>query len=87
MRKRGVILGRIAARDLASIGSPIVEVAGTRIVGLSQHYAETKGLLALLGSSDNLEIALNGGDAATALGVGPGDSVVVRECPHEGESP
>jgi S-adenosylmethionine hydrolase len=69
-------LGRI---DLAGLTNPIVEVAGRHIVGLSQHYAEKAGLLALLGSSDRLEIALNGGSAAAALGLAVGDSVVVRE--------
>jgi S-adenosylmethionine hydrolase len=83
----GNAITNITSRDLASIASPIVEVAGTRIFGLSGHYAQRNGLLALIGSGGFLEIALNGGDAAAALGVGPGDPVVVRRCPDRGESP
>jgi S-adenosyl-L-methionine hydrolase (adenosine-forming) len=69
----------IAAADLADLTDPIVEVAGQRIVGLSHHYAQTTGLLALFGSSDRLEIAVNGGNAAATLGLKVGDPVVVRE--------
>lgn len=71
----------IKAQDLATIASPIIEAAGTQIAGISRHYAERPGLLALVGSSDVLEIALSGGDAATALGLRPGDPVIVRQRP------
>ena len=65
--------------DLNGFTAPVVEVAGLRILGLRQHYAGGSGLLALIGSSDRLEIALNGGSAATEFGLGPGTPVVVAE--------
>jgi S-adenosylmethionine hydrolase len=69
----------VTPSDLAGLAAPVVEVAGQRIAGLSHHYAERSGLLALLGSSDRLEIAVNGGSAAATLGLNVGDPVVVRE--------
>jgi S-adenosyl-L-methionine hydrolase (adenosine-forming) len=69
----------IARADLADLTDPVVEVAGQHITGISHHYAERSGLLALLGSSDRLEIAINRGNAAATLGLRVGDPVVVRE--------
>jgi S-adenosylmethionine hydrolase len=69
----------ISRADLADLTMPVVEVAGQRIAGLSHHYAEKCDLLALLGSADRLEIAVNGGSAAAMLGLKVGDTVVVRE--------
>jgi len=77
----------IRSRHLTGIRAPVVLAAGQRIIGISSHYAEQVGLLALIGSSDHLEIALNGGDAATALGLRREDPIVVRECSDGGESP
>lgn len=79
----GNAITNMTARDLAPIASPRVEVAGACIVGLSGHYAQRNGLLALIGSAGFLEVALNGGNAAAALGVAPGDPVVVREARTE----
>lgn len=56
----------------------VVSVAGQEIVGVSHHYAERPGLLALVGSAGCLEVAVNGGSAA-ALGIGVGDRVAVRQ--------
>jgi S-adenosylmethionine hydrolase len=91
-RRGGQIVGRvrrvdrfgnaitdIGSTDLADLTLPIVEVVGQRIVGLSHHYAEKSGVLALLGSANLLEIAVNGGSAAATLGLKVGDPVVVRE--------
>jgi S-adenosylmethionine hydrolase len=69
----------VSRADVEDLMLPIVEVAGQRIAGLSYHYAEKSGLLALLGSADFLEIAVNGGSAAARLGLKVGDPVVVRE--------
>jgi S-adenosylmethionine hydrolase len=71
----------VTPTDLAGLAAPVVEVAGQRIAGLSHHYAERSGLLALVGSSERLEIAVNGGSAAATLGLKVGDLVVVREGP------
>jgi S-adenosylmethionine hydrolase len=69
----------LTAADLAGFAAPVVEAAGRRIVGLSHHYAEREGLLALVGSADRLEVAVNGGSAAAELGLRTGDPVVVCE--------
>jgi len=51
----------------------------TVVLHLSTHYAEAKRgtLTALLGSSGNLEISINRGNAAQKLGVGIGGSVLL----------
>lgn len=54
------------------------EVAGQSVVGLSRAY-QGNGLLALIGSSGYLEIAVAGGSAAATLGVSRGAEVVVRQ--------
>ena len=41
-------------------------------------YASAGELCALVGSSDHLEIAVNGGNAAEALGLGRGGAVQLR---------
>ena len=65
------------AADLPS-GELVVEVAGRTIRGLSPSFAAAEGFLAIVDSWGRLEIALRGGDAAAALGLDVGDSVVVR---------
>lgn len=56
-----------------------VAIAGTTIQGLRQTFAEVEQqeILAYIGSSGRLEIAVRGGDAAAQLGVGVGDPVLV----------
>lgn len=58
----------------------IIEIKGRSIPGLRRTYAEgEKGeLLALMGSSDRLEIAVNHGNAGYTLGAGKGSPVEVR---------
>ncbi len=58
----------------------VVEVAGTKIRGLSSTFADADGLLALIGSHGYLEIAENLGSAARSLGIGVGDVVIVHPC-------
>ncbi len=57
-----------------------VEVAGQEIVGVRRAYAQVEPgeMLVLIGSSGYLEIAVREGSAARALGVRPGDEVVLR---------
>lgn len=59
-------------------GEPIFEILGRTIVGLSRYYAERAGLIALVGSSGLIEIAVSGGSAARELRTSKGDVVVVR---------
>ncbi|MEP7200235.1 MAG: SAM-dependent chlorinase/fluorinase, partial [Chloroflexota bacterium] len=60
-------------------GQPVIAIAGRRIVGVRQTYAEVERgeLLALIGSSGYLEIAVREGNAAQTLGVNVGDEVRV----------
>ena len=67
-----------SARDLAPTAI-IVEIADREIVGLSQTYQSGDGLVALMGSSGTLEIAVRNGNAAAELSAGVGASVWVRE--------
>lgn len=57
-----------------------VEVGSSRVSRIVATYADAEpgALCALVGSSDHLEIAVSGGNAAEALGVGRGAIVRVR---------
>jgi S-adenosylmethionine hydrolase len=54
-----------------------VEVAGHRIQGISDYYAQKEGVLAILGSSGYLEISLRDGSAYDFLGTVVGDEIKV----------
>ncbi len=56
----------------------LVEIRGRRIHGLSETYGRGDGLLALIGSSGLLEIAVRQGSAAADLNAGIGEPVTVR---------
>ena len=56
-----------------------VEAAGQSICGISRTYSDGRSLLALLGSSGYLEIALSGGSAGSFLNVKAGDEVRIRQ--------
>jgi len=60
-------------------GKLCLEIAGRQIEGLSTSYAEADKLLAILGSSGNLEIALKNGSAAILLDAKIGDEVRIKE--------
>ncbi|HLH72157.1 MAG TPA: SAM-dependent chlorinase/fluorinase [Chloroflexota bacterium] len=75
----GNAITNITRAELARLTLPVVEVVGLQIVGLQHQYAGASGLLALIGSSDRLEIALNGGNAAVEFGLAVGTPVVVEE--------
>ena len=55
-----------------------VVVGHSRIRGISRSYAEGGELLAIIGSGGSLEIAARDGSAARSLGVGVGETVVVK---------
>ncbi len=59
-------------------GELVVQVKGRRIHGLSRSYAEAGPLLAIVGSTATLEVAVRNGSAAEALGAGVGDAVRVE---------
>jgi S-adenosylmethionine hydrolase len=75
----GNLITNIRGRDLSvGLKGITVEVGDGVIRRLSQTYAEGKGLLALIGSRDYLEISLKDGNAAASLHAGIGDKVKIR---------
>jgi S-adenosylmethionine hydrolase len=74
----GNLITNIKRHDLPETRETItVEVSGRLIKGLSRTYAESQGLLALIGSSDHLEISLKEGNASTYLNARVGDEVKI----------
>lgn len=65
---------------LETPGAWSVEIAGSRIEGLSRTYADAPigALIAIVGSEGLLEIASVNGDASQSLRAGPGATVWVR---------
>jgi S-adenosylmethionine hydrolase len=78
----GNLITNVAASQLAATPAQdwVVEVAGSRIDGLNRTYGDSYAgtLVALIGSSGWLEIAVVNGDASQRLSVGPGASVCLR---------
>ena len=74
----GNLITDIKGDDLPTPDEVTVEVSGQLISRLSGTYADGSGLLAVIGSSGYLEIALKGGTASSLLGARIGDEVTVR---------
>lgn len=75
----GNLITSISSGDLpAEAGAITIEVGRRTIHGLSRTYGTAEGLLALMGSSDRLEISLKDGSAAAFLGAGAGDEVKIK---------
>jgi S-adenosylmethionine hydrolase len=55
----------------------LIEVAGHRIQGISDYYAQNEGILAIPGSSGYLEVSLRDGSASDFLGTVVGDEIKV----------
>ena len=74
----GNLITDIKNDDLSrEMSATTIEVNHQLISGLSQTYADSDGLLALIGSSGHLEIALKDGHAASFLAAEIGDEVKV----------
>lgn len=73
----GNLVTDIRCQDLPP-GELLIEVAGRRLAGISLTYQEGDELVAVVGSSGYLEIAVPGGNAAAVLGAGLGVHVLVR---------
>jgi S-adenosylmethionine hydrolase len=73
-------IDRLTFEQFADGRSIAVDVGGRDVPRLVATYAEASGgeLCALFGSTDHLEVAINAGNAAAALGVGRGAPVRVR---------
>ena len=74
----GNLITNIPEGLLRGAGELVVQVKGRRIRGLSRSYAEAGPLLAIVGSTATLEVAVRNGSAAKALGAGVGDPVRVE---------
>ncbi|HEY3232190.1 MAG TPA: SAM-dependent chlorinase/fluorinase [Roseiflexaceae bacterium] len=79
----GNCITNITPGDLEQVGKGtqvVVDIIDQHISGLHQNYADgpVGALIALIGSSDHLELAVRNGNAAKTLGVGIGDTVRVR---------
>jgi S-adenosylmethionine hydrolase len=73
-------IDRRTLEKFAAGGSIAIEIGGREIPRVVATYAEAPGqeLCALFGSTDHLEIAINGGDAAAALRASRGAALTVR---------
>ncbi|HAS27837.1 MAG TPA: S-adenosyl-l-methionine hydroxide adenosyltransferase [Dehalococcoidia bacterium] len=72
----GNLITDITSADISQKrDSLVIEMGNERIKGISNTYAEGKGLLACIGSSGYLEIAVKNGSAASLLAVKTGDAV------------
>ncbi len=75
----GNLISNIKSSDLPRAEQPITIEVGNRLIsGLSHTYAEGEGLLALIGSSGYLEIALKDGNAGSLLDSEVGSEVRIR---------
>lgn len=76
----GNLVSNIDAALLADLPQPVIH-AGSHVLSLAGTYGEAPiGVpLALVNAFDLLEIAINGGHAARALGLGAGMAVEVRD--------
>jgi hypothetical protein len=72
----GNLITNIKGSDLPG-KDVIIEAAGDRIQGISSYYAQSEGLIAILGSSGYLEISLKNGNACDFLGMRVGDEIRV----------
>ena len=71
----GNLITNLIAADLPL--APVVQIAGRTIVGLDRHFQSSAPMIAMLGSSGFLEIAVPNGSAALVLGVGVGAPVTI----------
>lgn len=74
----GNAISNIRHDDLPS--SPIFELAGIEIEGLSASYQDAR-INALIGSSGFVEVAVQNGSAASTMGLSVGDTVRVKRHP------
>ena len=75
----GNLITNIDRGDLPeSVQAVTIEVGHQVISGIRRTYGEGEGLIALIGSSGHLEVALRNGNASDFLGAGVGDEVKIR---------
>jgi S-adenosylmethionine hydrolase len=84
----GNLITSIMSNDLAHhplLREGIIKIKGQSIRGIAHNYAEGMSgeLLALVGSSDHLEISVSGGSASQTLQAKVGDEVLLKVKGHE----
>jgi S-adenosylmethionine hydrolase len=72
----GTLITNIKSNDLPG-KDVLVEVAGHRIQGISDYYAQNEGVMAIVGSSGYLEISMRDGSACDFLGMVVGDEIKI----------
>jgi S-adenosylmethionine hydrolase len=72
----GTLITNIKSNNIPG-RSIVIEVAGYCIQGISDYYAQNKGIMAIVGSSGYLEVSLRDGSACDFLGVTVGDEIKV----------
>jgi S-adenosylmethionine hydrolase len=65
-------------KDWLPDGEIMIDLEGGAISGLSRTFSDADSLLALIGSHGYLEVAENGGSAASRLGVEVGATITIR---------
>ena len=70
----GNLITNFRKENIPSKGAA-VEILNQRISNMSQFYSEGSGLMAIIGSSDCLEISVRDGSAAALLGARVGDTL------------
>jgi S-adenosylmethionine hydrolase len=76
----GNLIFDVREGDFVLGGGLVLEIAGHRIEGLRHTFTDVPAgeLVAYIGSSGHLEIALREGDAAQSLGMKRGDKILLR---------
>jgi S-adenosyl-L-methionine hydrolase (adenosine-forming) len=72
----GNLITNVRSSDLPG-KAVVTEVAGYRIQGISDYYAQKEGVMAVVGSSGYLEISLRDGSACDFLGTAVGEVVKI----------
>jgi S-adenosylmethionine hydrolase len=76
----GNLITNVKSEDLPETREAISIKVGSQVIsGLSRTYADGKGLLALIGSSGYLEIALKGGNAGSLLDAEVGNEIRIKK--------
>ena len=73
----GNLITNLRSKDIPPGGA--VEIRNQRIDNLSSYYAQSSGLMAVVGSNDYLELSIRDGNAARVLGVSIGDTVTILD--------
>jgi S-adenosyl-L-methionine hydrolase (adenosine-forming) len=76
----GNLITNLKSHDIP-VGGAAIEVRNQRIDNTSSYYAQGKGLIAVIGSSDYLELSIKDGSAAAFLGARVGDMVKLLNPP------